>query len=83
MAKIACTGMCHRMHFLDLQQLDHWLNGWISSTLGSNSGSQQPFMCARYFETDSQQFHHNYLIDWPNRFVDWDSGCNEKLKTRS
>ena len=25
--KIACIGMCHRMHFLDLQQLDRWLNG--------------------------------------------------------
>ena len=30
-AKIACTGMCHRMYFLDLQQLDHWLNGWCPS----------------------------------------------------
>ena len=28
-AKIACTGMCHWMYFLDLQQLDRWLNGWI------------------------------------------------------
>ena len=25
-AKIASTGMCHRMHFLDLQQLDCWPN---------------------------------------------------------
>ena len=25
-AKIACTGMCHRMYFLDMQQLDRWLN---------------------------------------------------------
>ena len=23
-AKIACIGMCHRMYFLDLQQLDRW-----------------------------------------------------------
>ena len=25
-AKITCTGMCSRIHFLDLQQLDRWLN---------------------------------------------------------
>jgi hypothetical protein len=25
-AKIACTGMYHGIHFLDLQQLDLWLN---------------------------------------------------------
>ena len=24
MAKIACTGMWHQMHFLDLKQLDCW-----------------------------------------------------------
>ena len=24
--KISCIGMWPRMHFLDLQQLDHWLN---------------------------------------------------------
>ena len=25
--KFACTGMYHRMHFLDPQQLDRWRNG--------------------------------------------------------
>ena len=27
-ARIACIGMRHHMHFLDLQQMDHWLNNW-------------------------------------------------------
>ena len=26
-AEIACIGTCHRMNFLDLQQLDRWRNG--------------------------------------------------------
>ena len=25
--------MCHRMYFLDLQQLDRWLNGWIQNQI--------------------------------------------------
>ena len=29
-AKIAAIEMWHRIHFLDLQQFDHWLNGWIT-----------------------------------------------------
>ena len=41
-------------------------------------------MWAKRFETVftpiSSSFHHNYLIGWPNRFVDWDSRCNEKLR---
>ena len=56
-----------------------------SQTLGSNSGSQQPFMHAEHFET----FHSNYIISfiigfiigfimissWVGRilFVDWDN----------
>ena len=34
----------------------------LLSKLGSNSGSQQPFMSAKYFETVSQQLHHNFII---------------------
>ena len=28
-AKISCIEMCPQMHFLDLQQMDHWLNGCL------------------------------------------------------
>jgi hypothetical protein len=57
----------------------------ISSMLGSNSGSQQPFMRAKHLKLSSQQlhhnfitvgfiifhhrFHHNYLVRWLNFFV--------------
>ena len=39
-------------------------------------------MRAKHFELVFTQFHHNYLIGWPNRFVDWDSGCNYNEKLR-
>ena len=52
----------------------------MSSTLGSNSGSQQPFMRAKHLETVSQQLHHRFhhqlliithqlLIARPNCFL--------------
>ena len=31
-AKIACIGMWPRVHFLDLQQLDHWCNSCLDNT---------------------------------------------------
>ena len=52
----------------------------ISSTLGSNSGSQQPFMRAKHFEaiftaiTFHHHLYHNYLFFVV--VVDWDLGCN-------
>ena len=60
----------------------------MSSTLGSNSGSQQPFMRAKHFETVSQQlhhrfhhkFHHNLIIARAKFFfVDW--GLQDVVKT--
>ena len=33
MANIACIVVWPQMHFLDLRQLDHWLNGWMDTIL--------------------------------------------------
>ena len=68
----------------------------MSSTLGSNSGSQQPFMRAKHFETVSQElhhkfhhrfhhkFHHNFIIARAEFFVsNWDSDVMKNLETTS
>ena len=46
---------------------------YISSMLGSNSGSQQPFIQAKHFETVFTAIASQVS----SSFVDWDSGCNQ------
>ena len=64
----------------------------MSSTLGWNSGSQQPFMRAKHLETDFIIINHHYsslliITSSVGRIVffsNWDSGSNRKnLETTS
>ena len=69
-AKNSCIGMWHQMHFLDLQQLDHWLNSCMSHKVAYGDYYRFPlFSIMPWIYRGIIPLHKNLLCSFQNAIL--------------